>query len=66
MTQASNLVETVSQAFESLGIADEKLNPFIIPSLLESSGREWANRFLSEHRDWIFMSKRWTTDRLDS
>ncbi len=61
-----SLVTTVSRAFENLGITDEKFNPFIIPSLLKPSDRKWAKRFLSERRDWIFVSKRWTTDRPDS
>ncbi|PAU82271.1 hypothetical protein CK501_03755 [Halovibrio salipaludis] len=43
----------IDQAYESLGVAGERLNPFVIPDLVPPESRKNLAAFLEEHRDRI-------------
>ncbi|MBA1149069.1 hypothetical protein H0Z60_18625 [Ectothiorhodospiraceae bacterium WFHF3C12] len=46
---------SIDAAFESLGIAERKDNPFIFPELLNTRERRFLDDFLSRHDDAVYL-----------
>lgn len=50
-------LDAITGAFRSLGIDDQKSNPFVIRGLLDASEAAWLRRFLSKQRGRIHLDE---------
>jgi len=48
-------VRRIEGAYEALGIASDRLNPFVIPGLLREPRRNQLERFMADHSDRIHL-----------